>query len=119
METIIKATSYPKTAPIQPSFSQITRTTWGKEYVMIREFDEQITFGLFHTLGGWEGEEVVVRWYEHDKEMKLIISDFCDQELQANIHPELFELLRDAMTQPKQVVKKLMELGYQDISHLQ
>lgn len=115
-KTISKATSYSASSPVQPAFTQLSYTTWGKNYIKQREFEEQICFGLWHSLGGWHEDEVVIRWYQQHDGLKLGVSETCNQTYQQLIHPELFEILQDEATSPEIVRLKLVELGYRNIS---
>lgn len=119
METITKATDYSTSSMIQPAFTQISTTQWGKDYIKMREFEEQISFGLWHQEGGWPEDPVMIRWYKTDKGLRHQIFDYEGLERQKAIHPEIFDFLKKDKIQPELLRQKLIEFGYTDVTNQQ
>ncbi|WP_182101549.1 hypothetical protein [Niallia taxi] len=105
---------------MKPAFTQLSLMDFGPSHLKKVDYKEQIVFGLWHNLGGWaEPEEVQIRWFEDASGLKAVISEFCDIAAQREIHPELFELLKDPYIQPEVFKTELIKFGYTNVNHMQ
>lgn len=109
----------PKVLTYQPAFTQLSRLDFGPELIKKREFEEEMSFGMWHGLGGWKGLEVQVRWYNWGSKLKLAMVNQLNLERQKRSHPQVFALLEDDNLQPDDLRLKLLQLGYADVNDFQ
>lgn len=108
----------PKVLTFRPSFTQLSRLDFGAELIKKREFEEQISFGMWNAFNGWHESEVEVRWYKWGNKLKLAYKTE-NEKRQRKAHPAVFELLENDMVQPEDFRVKLLQLGYADVNEFQ
>lgn len=106
----------PKLLTYRPAFTQLSRLDFGPEVIKQREFEEQMSFGMWHAGNDWKDEEVQISWYKWGAKLRLAITNSNHLKKQRKAHPQVFEYLENDLVQPEELRVKLLQLGYADVN---